>query len=243
MQAFLASDVVYAQRVAPLIKEALDDERRQRASRSPASRFLPRHLVAGAGHRRLAPGPQRERRRHRDVRHGRARACTATASTRHEHRRRHAAARGAGRGQPRPVVGQPDVHRRSSPTRATTTSPTSRSPSRSSRRGQGRSRSTKTIGQTKAKQTADGQHPARRRRRRPARRPRVTVAIAKVPGEKNDRQQPLDLHGHLHALSRAPARRARRSTARAPILRGRGRPLHDHGDRRAGRRRAWRSSR
>ena len=58
MQAFLASDVVYSQRVAPLIKDALDEQRRQ----GPADRRQPlpdRRLVAGAGHRRLAPGPQR----------------------------------------------------------------------------------------------------------------------------------------------------------------------------------------
>ena len=77
MQAFLASDVVYSQRVAPLIKDALD-KNDVKGQQIAGSRFMTGHLVAGAGHRGLAPGPQREQRL-APARPGRPRrACTAT---------------------------------------------------------------------------------------------------------------------------------------------------------------------
>ena len=225
---------------APLIKDALDKNDVKR----PADRRQPlhdRHLVAGAGHRRLAPRPRRGGGT-TGTPASRRRACTATGSTGHEHRRRHAAARGAGRGQPRPVRRPTRPSPSSSPTRATTTSPTSRSRSRSSRRRGKAIAVTQDDRPDQGQADVDGEHPARRRRRRPARPTTVTVAIAKVPGEKNDRQQPLELHGHLHALA-APAAACIAIPRRPPILRGRGRPLLDNGDRRAGRGRAWRSSR
>ena len=66
---------------------------------------------------------------------------------------------------------------------------------------------TKTIGQTKAKQPSTVNIPLGAAP--PANTPTtVTVAIAKVPGEKTTEQQPLELHGHLHeAEPRGPGRR------------------------------------
>ena len=116
-------------------RRSSSDGARQERRQGPADRGQPlhdRHLVAGARHRGLAAGPQRERRLANGSSGPAAPGLHGHGLAEHERRRRHAAARGARawstacRG--RPTRPSPS----SSPTRATTTSPTSRSPSRSS---------------------------------------------------------------------------------------------------------------
>ena len=71
MQAFLASDVVYSQRVVPFIKETLDEQRHRRPDRSRRRSFLPSLGWLEPGLRRRAA--QRARRR-RAAPNGHARA-------------------------------------------------------------------------------------------------------------------------------------------------------------------------
>ena len=79
MQAFLASDVIYAQRVVPLIKQALDENgvggQHDRRQPLPA-----RHRVAGADYRRRRARPARAAPRTGDRGPRRRPACTATGS-------------------------------------------------------------------------------------------------------------------------------------------------------------------
>ena len=182
MQAFLASDVVYAQRVAPLIKDALD-KNDVKGQQIAGSRFMtdvswlaPATVASHLG-RSASTGSLR------DVRPGRRPACTATGWL--------STSIGAVTLQPEapgvvnrvPWSSQPDDHGQV------------RQPGRQRRvqrqglgLGQARrrarpSRSTKTIGQTKAKQTSTVNIPLGAAP--PANAPTtVTVAIAKVPGEK-----------------------------------------------------------
>ena len=181
MQAFLASDVVYSQRVAPLIKDGARQERRQ----GPADRRQPLHaghLVAGAGHRGLAPGPQREQRLVRHVRASRRPACTATGSL--------STSVGAVTLQPEAPGVVNRVPWSNNPTLTVKfanqgdNDESNVKVSVSVKPTTGKTiAATKTIGQTKASQTATVNIPLGAAP--PANAPTtVTVAIAKVPGEK-----------------------------------------------------------
>ena len=59
MQTFLASDVVHAERVAPLIRDALD-KNGVKGQQITGSRFMTDISWLAPADRRLAPGPQRE---------------------------------------------------------------------------------------------------------------------------------------------------------------------------------------
>ena len=123
------------------------------ASRSPAAASCPtsRGWRRPPSPRTWAAAPAQRLERH--VRPGRRRACTATASIEHERRRRHAAARGARRRQPRPVASNPTFTVKfanqgdNDETNVKVTVAVSRRPGKAIA-------ATKTIGQTKARQTA-----------------------------------------------------------------------------------------
>ena len=178
MQTFLASDVLYQARTAPLIKHALDDAEIG-GQKIASSRFLPG--IEWLSEQTVAAqlGQQLTRRRQPQDAASRRPACTAPGSSR--------STIGDTTLQPDapnrvPAERRHRVRRASSPTRARTTSSTSRSrsPSRAATsRSRSRARSTRSrSGQTAEASLALG--------RSPPTGAAVTVkaTVAKVPGEQ-----------------------------------------------------------
>ena len=198
MQAFLASDVVYSQRVAPLIKEALDEDdiggqtiadepvpaRPSPGSTPPTRRRRARRHGAGAadGRRRARPA----RPRPESARRSAPRRCSpAPAST---------ASRPAGAVDLHRQVPEPGRERRArrrghasrSTRRRASRSPPRRRSADEASRAAARSRS------RSAQAPPVGTPPTLDRRGRPRSRARRTT-----------RQQPQTLHGPVHALAAA----------------------------------------
>ena len=123
MEIFLASDVIYSQRVAPLIQQTLTANGIQGLS-TRATRFLPNvgwlepSTVAGAAHRPGLGHPQGPQTVHRQPRQR-----AEGGERRHEHARTRTDA------QPHQRRRQPDVHGARSKTRANSPRRTSRSTS------------------------------------------------------------------------------------------------------------------
>ena len=180
MQAFLASDVVYSQRVGAAhqgrrsTRTTSAGQQIAAAASCRTSRWLAPATVG------RAPGPQREQ-RPTGTRPAGARPARPRARER-ERRRRHAAARGARRRQPRPAVDNPTFTVKfanqgdNDETNVKVTVAVSRRPASRSRRRRPSTR--RRPSQTATVDIPLGAAP-------PATRPTtVTVAIAKVPGEK-----------------------------------------------------------
>ena len=221
MQAFLASDVVYPQRVG-----AAHQGRARRATTSTGQQIAGSQLPARPRvARRPRPSAAQPRRAARAPRApaaaGRPRpACTATAST--------ASAVGDTTLQPEapgvvnriPACANARRSRSSSPTRARTTRPTSRSRVEVSRRRASRSRATKTVDQTKAGRRATG------RTSRSAQAPPTGHAVdadRRRSPRSPARRTPTTTRRRTPSSSRAEPRRAAAQRPRA-ILRRRGRP-------------------
>ena len=213
MQAFLASDVVYSQRVIPYIKETLDSNDIG-GQQIATSSFLP--SLGWLEPRRPSASQLNARRRRPQPRTGRPRrARTATASTR--------SSIGGEALQPSPAVNRipagagPDVRRE-------VHQPGRERRDRRPRAGRASPASGKPI-------TADARRSTRRRPARPPRRRSrsdtsppigtpvtIKVQVVGVPGEKKLDNNKPELHGDLPALARSPSLRRR---GRRPDLDGR----------------------